>query len=96
MFWGVICALHCTHCQDARPMIDQLQYDEKYEAVMRHIFGRVLIVKTMDVGTELAKKERLDCVTLEGTVQSTFETLSTQEHFCQLDCEIIMIQCLSF
>ncbi len=47
-------------------MVQILDYDAQYAAVMKQVFGGTLIVRNVDVGTQLAKVARIDCVTLDG------------------------------
>ncbi|KRY36192.1 Structural maintenance of chromosomes protein 3, partial [Trichinella spiralis] len=48
------------------PMINQLQFEERFLPVMQHCFGKTLICRNMDVATQMARSERMDCITLEG------------------------------
>lgn len=50
----------------AIPMIKQIEYDEKFAVVMKHVFGKTLICRNLDVATEYSKNRHLDCVTLDG------------------------------
>ncbi|RWS06904.1 structural maintenance of chromosomes protein 3-like protein 2 [Dinothrombium tinctorium] len=52
--------------QDAIPMISRLQYDPKIEVTMKFIFGKVLICRSLEVATQLARSTSLDCITLDG------------------------------
>ncbi|CAG2113208.1 unnamed protein product, partial [Medioppia subpectinata] len=51
---------------DAIPMISRLTYDNKHEIVMRFIFGKTLICRSLEVATSLARSSHLDCITLDG------------------------------
>lgn len=51
---------------DAIPMISRLQYDQKVEVTMKFIFGKVLICRSLEVATRLARSTNLDCITLDG------------------------------
>ncbi|CAJ0937278.1 unnamed protein product, partial [Mesorhabditis belari] len=55
-----------TNDPDARPMIDCLNYDSKFETAFRQVFAATVIVRTMQVGQRMAKNEGFDAVTLEG------------------------------
>uniref|UniRef100_A0A0N5ACQ0 SMC hinge domain-containing protein n=1 Tax=Syphacia muris TaxID=451379 RepID=A0A0N5ACQ0_9BILA len=55
-----------TNNPDARPIMDSLKFDERYEVVFRHVFGGTAIVRNMLAGNNLAKTEGFDCVTFEG------------------------------
>ncbi|RWS27390.1 structural maintenance of chromosomes protein 3-like protein 2, partial [Leptotrombidium deliense] len=52
--------------QDAIPMISRLQYDPKIEVTIKFIFGKVLICRSLEVATQLARSTSLDCITLDG------------------------------
>lgn len=52
--------------KDAIPMINRLQYDPKIEVTMKFIFGKVLICRSLEVATQLARSTNLDCITLDG------------------------------
>ena len=62
--------------QDAFPMLQQLQYDPKYEKAMLQIFGRTLICRDLESGKKFSKQYKLDAVTLEGDQYSTKGTFS--------------------
>lgn len=51
---------------DAIPMINRLQYEPKIEITMKFIFGKVLICRSLEVATQLARGTSLDCITLDG------------------------------
>ena len=56
--------------QDAIPMIQKLSYDERFDKSMKHVFGKTLICRSMEVGTQMARSENLDCITLDGRLYS--------------------------
>ena len=41
--------------QDAIPMISRLTYDKKHDTVMKFIFGKTLICRSLEVATQLAR-----------------------------------------
>lgn len=47
-------------------MLNEMRYDEKYDAVFKSIFGNSVFVRNLMVGSRVAKNESFDCVTLEG------------------------------
>ena len=47
-------------------MIKKLTYDEKFSKAMKHVFGHTLICRTMEVGSTMARNEKMDCITLDG------------------------------
>lgn len=51
---------------DANPMISVMRYDPKFDVVMKFIFGKVLICRSLEVATQLARSTHLDCITLSG------------------------------
>lgn len=55
-----------TNNPDARPIMDSLEFDSRYEVVFRHVFGGTAIVRNMLAGNNLARTEGFDCVTFEG------------------------------
>ncbi|CAG0882056.1 unnamed protein product [Darwinula stevensoni] len=52
--------------KDAIPMVSKLQFDAKFDVAMKHIFGRTLICRNLEVATQLARSAQLDCITLDG------------------------------
>lgn len=51
---------------DAIPMIEKLTYEPKYDRAMKHVFGKTLICRSMEVATQIARTQNLDCITLDG------------------------------
>ncbi|XP_058056516.1 structural maintenance of chromosomes protein 3-like [Anopheles bellator] len=51
---------------DVVPLISLLKYDQRFELVYQHIFGRTLLCKDLELATKLAKRSGLACVTYEG------------------------------
>ena len=49
-------------------MISKLTFDDKFAVVMRHVFGKTLICRSMEVATTIARTQNLDCITLDGTL----------------------------
>src|SRR5690625_4658806 len=47
-------------------MLSRLTYDKKHETVMKFIFGKTLICRSLEVATSLARTSHLDCITLDG------------------------------
>jgi len=58
--------INFTENPDANPMISVMRYDKKFEVVMKFIFGKVLICRSLEVATQLARSTHLDCITLSG------------------------------
>ncbi|KAK0396599.1 hypothetical protein QR680_001781 [Steinernema hermaphroditum] len=55
-----------TDDEDARAMLDCIEYDPRFDSVMRNVFATTAIVRNLAVGSRLARSEQFDCVTLEG------------------------------
>lgn len=47
-------------------MIQKLRFEPKFAKAIKHVFGKTLVCRNMDVATQLAKAIGLDCITLEG------------------------------
>lgn len=52
--------------KDAVPMISKVNYDKRVERVMKFIFGKTLICRSLEIATTIAKGKHLDCITLDG------------------------------
>ena len=48
-------------------MISKLRYSVSYDKAFKHVFGKTLICRSMEVSTQLARAFTMDCITLEGT-----------------------------
>ncbi|KAL8567919.1 hypothetical protein ACOMHN_059041 [Nucella lapillus] len=51
---------------EAIPMISKLTYQDAFAPAMRHVFGKTLIARNMEVATQIARTQNLDCITLDG------------------------------
>uniref|UniRef100_A0AAY5L812 Structural maintenance of chromosomes protein n=1 Tax=Esox lucius TaxID=8010 RepID=A0AAY5L812_ESOLU len=51
---------------DAIPMISKLRYSQQFDKAFKHVFGKTLICRSMEVSTQLARAFTMDCITLEG------------------------------
>ncbi|XP_043912265.1 structural maintenance of chromosomes protein 3 [Protopterus annectens] len=51
---------------DAIPMISKLKYNPRFDKAFKHVFGKTLICRSMEVSTQLARAFTMDCITLEG------------------------------
>uniref|UniRef100_A0A8C2WIJ9 Structural maintenance of chromosomes 3 n=1 Tax=Cyclopterus lumpus TaxID=8103 RepID=A0A8C2WIJ9_CYCLU len=51
---------------DAIPMISKLRYSNPFDKAFKHVFGKTLICRSMEVSTQLARAFTMDCITLEG------------------------------
>lgn len=52
--------------KDAIPMISKLRYNTNFDKAFKHVFGKTLICRSMEVSTQLARAFTMDCITLEG------------------------------
>ncbi|XP_052773319.1 structural maintenance of chromosomes protein 3-like [Mya arenaria] len=51
---------------DAIPMISKLRFEDKYSPALKHVFSKTLICRSMEVATQIARTQNLDCITLDG------------------------------
>ncbi|XP_076467825.1 structural maintenance of chromosomes protein 3-like [Babylonia areolata] len=51
---------------EAIPMISKLTYKDTFAPAMKHVFGKTLIARNMEVATQIARTQNLDCITLDG------------------------------
>lgn len=58
--------------KDAIPMISKLRYNTNFDKAFKHVFGKTLICRSMEVSTQLARAFTMDCITLEGKLNSTY------------------------
>ena len=47
-------------------MISKLGYNEKFSPALKHVFSKTLICRSMEVATQIARTQNLDCITLDG------------------------------
>lgn len=47
-------------------MISKLRYSTNFDKAFKHVFGKTLICRSMEVSTQLARAFTMDCITLEG------------------------------
>ena len=47
-------------------MIKKLTFDPKFDPAIKHVFGKTLIARNMEVATQFARTQNLDCITLDG------------------------------
>uniref|UniRef100_A0A1I8B5N8 SMC hinge domain-containing protein n=1 Tax=Meloidogyne hapla TaxID=6305 RepID=A0A1I8B5N8_MELHA len=52
--------------QEARPLIECMQFDPKFNKVFKILFKDHVIVPNLNVGTRVARNEAFNCVTLDG------------------------------
>ncbi|RNA19802.1 structural maintenance of chromosomes 3-like [Brachionus plicatilis] len=65
---NVIKTEHVTYpnTTDAEAIIKLLKYDQKVEKGVKHVFDKILLCRTSDAATQLAKQTQMDCVLLDG------------------------------
>uniref|UniRef100_A0AC35THX2 Structural maintenance of chromosomes protein n=1 Tax=Rhabditophanes sp. KR3021 TaxID=114890 RepID=A0AC35THX2_9BILA len=51
---------------EAEEMLNVINYDPKYETLMRNFFGQTAVVCTLDVGSRICKMFHVNCVTMDG------------------------------
>jgi len=51
---------------DAIPMIHKLNYEPTFDRAIKHVFSKTLICRSMEVATQIARTQNLDCITLDG------------------------------
>lgn len=47
-------------------MISKLKFEDAFAPAIRHVFGKTLICRSMEVATQIARTQNLDCITLDG------------------------------
>ena len=60
-------------------MLHKLEYTAEYASAMKHVFGKTLIARNMEVATQFARTQNLDCITLEGKEPDGWKILGTRE-----------------
>lgn len=51
---------------DAIPLVSKISCDPRFNDVVKHVFGRTLVTRTVEVAAELSRRHGVDCITLEG------------------------------
>eukprot|EP00977_Amphora_coffeiformis_P002507 scaffold469_cov160-Amphora_coffeaeformis.AAC.12 len=60
-----------TNNADVRPLMEHcLDYDRKVERALRHVFGKKLLCRSLDLATEWSTKLGVDGITLDGDLCS--------------------------
>lgn len=55
-----------TGSNDAIPLISKITCDDRFRKVVRQIFNRTLVTRTVNIATEMSRQHGVDCVTLDG------------------------------
>lgn len=58
-------------------MISKLRYSTNFDKAFKHVFGKTLICRSMEVSTQLARAFTMDCITLEGKQQLSAHWMAT-------------------
>lgn len=48
------------------PLIKKIKYEPRFEKAVKHVFGKTIVVKDLGQGLKLAKKHKLNAITLDG------------------------------
>ncbi|AJV40309.1 ALS_1a_G0030020.mRNA.1.CDS.1 [Saccharomyces cerevisiae] len=48
------------------PLIKKIKYEPRFEKAVKHVFGKTVVVKDLGQGLKLAKKHKLNAITLDG------------------------------
>ncbi|PXF41262.1 Structural maintenance of chromosomes protein 3 [Gracilariopsis chorda] len=51
---------------DSVPLLNKIRSDPLFSSVVKHVFGRVLVAKTIQIASDLARQHNVDCITLDG------------------------------
>lgn len=51
---------------DVTPLINHLQYDQIFDPAVRQIFGNTIVVRNLEMGSQIAHNNDLNAITLEG------------------------------
>lgn len=51
---------------DAIPLVSKITCDDHFRSVVRQIFNRTLVTRTVQIAAEMSRQHGVDCVTLEG------------------------------
>jgi len=58
-------------------MINKLTYEPRFDRAMKYVFSKTLICRSMEVATQIARTQNLDCITLDGQIPDTFLRVPT-------------------
>ena len=56
-----------TFPQDVISMVSKLEYNQIFKAAMETTFGKTLICRSLEVASQYARNEHMDCITLDGS-----------------------------
>ena len=55
-------------------MVSKLEYNPIFKAAMETIFGKTLICRSLEIASQYARGEHMDCITLDGKGSGTVES----------------------
>ena len=55
-------------------MVSKLEYNPIFKAAMETIFGKTLICRSLEIASQYARGEHMDCITLDGKGSGTAES----------------------
>ena len=64
-------------------MISKLTYSDRFDKAIKHVFGKTLICRSMEVATQIARTQNLDCITLDGKHTIMSQCLMLSYFICQ-------------
>jgi len=53
-------------------MINKLTYEPRFDRAMKYVFSKTLICRSMEVATQIARTQNLDCITLDGRIPNLY------------------------
>jgi len=59
-------------------MINKLTYEPRFDRAMKHVFSKTLICRSMEVATQIARTQNLDCITLDGNLSIEFSVTAVR------------------
>lgn len=48
------------------PLMKKIKYDPQFEKAVKHVFGKAIVVRDLSLGAKIAKKYKLNAITLDG------------------------------
>lgn len=59
-------AANLPRANDARPLIEKLKYDARYEPAMRQVFGRTVLCPNLQIASQYARSHGIEAITADG------------------------------
>lgn len=63
---------------DATSMLSLINYEDRFDGVMRQLFAETVIVPSLEVGARVSRNERFNCVTIDGNLILVFIILTNK------------------